>query len=89
MLVAVLHRGIFFDHGVVGKAIKGPICTHQFSGGVSMVSLEQGGKGWMGWGVNLEQGKKDWGEGGWGEHDHQRPLLYISGFQRWGSSRGD
>lgn len=42
MMVVVLHRGIFFDHGVVGKAIKGPICTHQFSGGVSMVSLEQG-----------------------------------------------
>ena len=29
---------MFFDHGVVGKAIKGPICTHQFSGGVNMVS---------------------------------------------------
>ena len=36
-------RGVFFDHGVVGKAIKGPICTHQFSGGVNMVSeLGQG-----------------------------------------------
>ncbi|KAK7109317.1 disintegrin and metalloproteinase domain-containing protein 12-like [Littorina saxatilis] len=33
---AQLITGIFFDHGVVGKAIKGPICTHQFSGGVSM-----------------------------------------------------
>ena len=43
---AVLHRGIFFDHGVVGKAIKGPICTHQFSGGVSMVSIEQEKRGW-------------------------------------------
>ncbi|KAL8618034.1 hypothetical protein ACOMHN_021754 [Nucella lapillus] len=33
---AQLITGILFDHGVVGKAIKGPICTHQFSGGVSM-----------------------------------------------------
>lgn len=33
---AQLITGIFFDHGVVGKAIKGPICTHQFSGGVNM-----------------------------------------------------
>ncbi|PVD30597.1 hypothetical protein C0Q70_09869 [Pomacea canaliculata] len=33
---AQLITGIHFDHGVVGKAIKGPICTHQFSGGVSM-----------------------------------------------------
>ncbi|CAH0721226.1 unnamed protein product, partial [Brenthis ino] len=24
-----------FDHGVVGKALKGPICTYQFSGGVA------------------------------------------------------
>ncbi|XP_046575534.1 disintegrin and metalloproteinase domain-containing protein 9-like isoform X1 [Haliotis rubra] len=33
---AQLVTGIFFDHGVVGKAIKGPICTYQFSGGVNM-----------------------------------------------------
>ncbi|CAG5123767.1 unnamed protein product, partial [Candidula unifasciata] len=33
---AQLITGVFFDHGVVGKAIKGPICTHQFSGGVNM-----------------------------------------------------
>ena len=25
-----------FDGGVVGKALKGPICTYEFSGGVSM-----------------------------------------------------
>ena len=50
---AVLHRGIFFDHGVVGKAIKGPICTHQFSGGVSMVSIEQEKRGWgVGYGMS-------------------------------------
>ncbi|RUS76181.1 hypothetical protein EGW08_016059, partial [Elysia chlorotica] len=33
---AQLITGVIFDHGVVGKAIKGPICTHQFSGGVNM-----------------------------------------------------
>ncbi|XP_059144939.1 disintegrin and metalloproteinase domain-containing protein 9-like isoform X2 [Physella acuta] len=33
---AQLITGVFFEHGVVGKAIKGPICTHQFSGGVNM-----------------------------------------------------
>ncbi|XP_055874028.1 disintegrin and metalloproteinase domain-containing protein 9-like isoform X1 [Biomphalaria glabrata] len=33
---AQLITGIFFEHGVVGKAIKGPICTHQYSGGVNM-----------------------------------------------------
>ncbi|XP_041368404.1 disintegrin and metalloproteinase domain-containing protein 12-like [Gigantopelta aegis] len=33
---AQLVTGIFFDHGVVGKAIKGPMCTYQFSGGVNM-----------------------------------------------------
>lgn len=25
-----------FDRGVVGKALKGPICTFEYSGGVSM-----------------------------------------------------
>lgn len=25
-----------FDSGVVGKALKGPICTYEFSGGVSI-----------------------------------------------------
>lgn len=29
-------RRITFDNGVVGKALKGPICTYEFSGGVSM-----------------------------------------------------
>ena len=27
---------ITFEGGVVGKALKGPICTYEFSGGVSM-----------------------------------------------------
>lgn len=30
------NRRITFDGGVVGKALKGPICTYEFSGGVSM-----------------------------------------------------
>jgi len=30
------HRRITFEGGVVGKALKGPICTFEFSGGVSM-----------------------------------------------------
>ena len=29
-------RGQTFDSGVVGKALKGPICTYQYSGGVNM-----------------------------------------------------
>lgn len=29
------YRRIQFDGGVVGKALKGPICTYEFSGGVS------------------------------------------------------
>ncbi|EFN89537.1 ADAM 12 [Harpegnathos saltator] len=33
---AQLLTRITFDGGVVGKALKGPICTYQFSGGVSM-----------------------------------------------------
>ena len=33
---AQLLTGIQFDKGVVGKALKGPICTYEFSGGVSM-----------------------------------------------------
>ena len=33
---AQLLTGIQFDAGVVGKALKGPICTYEFSGGVSM-----------------------------------------------------
>lgn len=33
---AQLLTGIQFDSGVVGKALKGPICTYEFSGGVSM-----------------------------------------------------
>ena len=31
-----LFSGLQFDSGVVGKALKGPICTYEFSGGVSM-----------------------------------------------------
>lgn len=30
------NRRITFEGGVVGKALKGPICTYEFSGGVSM-----------------------------------------------------
>lgn len=26
---------VTFDHGVVGKALKGPICTIEYSGGVN------------------------------------------------------
>ena len=33
---AQLLTGIHFEAGVVGKALKGPICTYEFSGGVSM-----------------------------------------------------
>lgn len=33
---AQLLTRIQFDNGVVGKALKGPICTYEFSGGVSM-----------------------------------------------------
>ncbi|XP_076233751.1 disintegrin and metalloproteinase domain-containing protein meltrin [Calliopsis andreniformis] len=33
---AQLLTRITFDGGVVGKALKGPICTYEFSGGVSM-----------------------------------------------------
>nr|XP_012222956.1 PREDICTED: uncharacterized protein LOC105672528 isoform X2 [Linepithema humile] len=33
---AQLLTRITFDNGVVGKALKGPICTYEFSGGVSM-----------------------------------------------------
>ncbi|XP_044726818.1 disintegrin and metalloproteinase domain-containing protein 12-like [Chrysoperla carnea] len=33
---AQLLTGIQFGGGVVGKALKGPICTYEFSGGVSM-----------------------------------------------------
>ena len=33
---AQLLTGIHFDSGVVGKALKGPICTYEFSGGVNM-----------------------------------------------------
>lgn len=32
----IAYRRIKFDGGVVGKALKGPICTYEFSGGVSM-----------------------------------------------------
>jgi hypothetical protein len=35
-LLRQLLTGIQFDSGVVGKALKGPICTYEFSGGVSM-----------------------------------------------------
>lgn len=34
--MAVFSRRIQFEGGVVGKALKGPICTYEFSGGVSM-----------------------------------------------------
>lgn len=30
-------RAVTFDEGVVGKALKGPICTYEYSGGVNMV----------------------------------------------------
>ncbi|XP_048506843.1 uncharacterized protein LOC105688427 isoform X2 [Athalia rosae] len=33
---AQLLTKVEFDNGVVGKALKGPICTYQYSGGVSM-----------------------------------------------------
>ncbi|GAB6023339.1 hypothetical protein CHUAL_008140 [Chamberlinius hualienensis] len=33
---AQLITGIAFNGGVVGKALKGPICTYEFSGGVNM-----------------------------------------------------
>ncbi|KAA0202337.1 hypothetical protein HAZT_HAZT000418 [Hyalella azteca] len=33
---AQLLTGQVFDSGVVGKALKGPICTYQYSGGVNM-----------------------------------------------------
>ena len=33
---AQLLTGIRFDGGVVGKALKGPMCTYEFSGGVNM-----------------------------------------------------
>ena len=33
---AQLLTGVTFDGGVVGKALKGPICTFEFSGGVNM-----------------------------------------------------
>ena len=33
---AQLLTGVEFDGGVVGKALKGPICTYEFSGGVNM-----------------------------------------------------
>ena len=29
-------RRLQFENGVVGKALKGPICTYEFSGGVNM-----------------------------------------------------
>lgn len=33
---AQLLTGVLFEGGVVGKALKGPICTYEFSGGVNM-----------------------------------------------------
>ena len=38
MLISVFFAcsGKQFDAGVVGKALKGPICTYQYSGGVNM-----------------------------------------------------
>lgn len=30
-----MHRKFNFENGVVGKALKGPICTYEFSGGVN------------------------------------------------------
>lgn len=33
------YRAMTFDGGVVGKALKGPICTYEYSGGVNMVYL--------------------------------------------------
>ncbi|KAG1653040.1 Disintegrin and metalloproteinase domain-containing protein 12 [Nymphon striatum] len=33
---AQLITGLIFDEGVVGKALKGPICTYEYSGGVNM-----------------------------------------------------
>lgn len=34
---AIYFRAVTFDGGVVGKALKGPICTYEYSGGVNMV----------------------------------------------------
>lgn len=33
-VVIFSYRKIQFDNGIVGKALKGPICTYEFSGGV-------------------------------------------------------
>lgn len=35
-MISYFRRRITFEGGVVGKALKGPICTYEFSGGVSM-----------------------------------------------------
>lgn len=32
----IVCRKFVFNRGVVGKALKGPICTFEYSGGVSM-----------------------------------------------------
>ena len=37
----LLCRGIVFKGGVVGKALKGPICTYEFSGAVNMDHSKQ------------------------------------------------
>ncbi len=40
---AQLLTGIQFEGGVVGKALKGPMCTYEFSGGVNMWHSDQVG----------------------------------------------
>ena len=37
LLYQMYFRAVTFDGGVVGKALKGPICTYEYSGGVNMV----------------------------------------------------
>ena len=40
--IVVCFRDTTFTHGVVGKAIKGTICTFQYSGGINEVSISIG-----------------------------------------------
>ncbi len=35
-IIILFFRGMYFEGGVVGKALKGPICTYEFSGGVNV-----------------------------------------------------
>ena len=38
LLPSSVYRAHTFTNGVVGKAVKGVMCTYQYSGGVSLVS---------------------------------------------------